>query len=94
MNEQPLIPSDDIQLLLATLPPTIRTPMEELPRADLLEIVLDVGRPAQARYPDRAVDLGSGPVTREHLDRVVASLGEFSGDNRAGIEGTLHRISA
>ncbi|WP_420018518.1 R3H domain-containing nucleic acid-binding protein [Thiohalorhabdus methylotrophus] len=68
--------------------------MADLPLEGLVEIVLDVGRPAQARYPDHARDLGPETVTREHLDRVVASLGEFSADNRAGIEGTLHRISA
>ncbi|SCX93384.1 Stage III sporulation protein SpoIIIAA [Thiohalorhabdus denitrificans] len=94
MNDQSPVHTDDLQLLLATLPHPLRERMEDLPHADLVEVVLDVGRPAQARYPDRAVDLTSGAVTREHIDRVVASVGEFSADNRAGIEGTLHRISA
>ena len=33
-------------------------------------------------------------VTREDLENLVARLGEFGDDNRAGIERTLHRISA
>ena len=38
--------------------------------------------------------LGREPVTREDLDYVVSRVGEFAADNRAGIERTLHRISA
>jgi len=85
---------DDLSLLLATLPPTLREALDPLPADDLVEIVLDVGRPPEARFLDRTVDLADTPVTREQLERVVATVGEFSSDNRAGIEGTLHRISA
>jgi len=55
---------------------------------------MDLGRPAQARFPGEAVQLGRDPVSREELDHVVAAVGVFSDDNRAGIERTLHRISA
>lgn len=33
-------------------------------------------------------------ISRDDLDTAVAAVGEFGWDNRAGVEGTLHRISA
>jgi DNA polymerase III delta prime subunit len=56
--------------------------------------VLDLGRVPEARYPGRALNLGEEPVQRCDLAAVVERLGVFGGDNRAGIERTLHRISA
>src|SRR5207237_8594195 len=61
---------------------------------ELLEIVLDLGRPAEARYPERVIELGNHGVTFEDIDYVVSRVGTFGKDNRAGIERTLHRISA
>jgi stage III sporulation protein SpoIIIAA len=86
--------TDDLDLLLATLPEALRAALRPFPRGDLLEVVMDLGRRAQARFPGGAVDLSDEPVDREDLDRVIGSVGEFGADNRAGIEGTLHRISA
>ena len=86
--------TDDLHLLTATLPQSLRVALKALPCDDLLEIVMDLGRPAQARFPGRAVDLSGQPVSHDDLHRCVAAVGEFSADNRAGIEGTLHRISA
>ncbi len=63
-------------------------------RDSLLEVVLDLGRVPEARYPGRAVALATEPVERADLAAVVNQLGAFGGDNRAGIERTLHRISA
>lgn len=63
-------------------------------RDSLLEVVLDLGRVPEARYPGRAVALAAQPVERADLAAVVNQLGAFGGDNRAGIERTLHRISA
>ncbi|GAB6067864.1 R3H domain-containing nucleic acid-binding protein [Methylothermus subterraneus] len=86
--------NDDLELLLQTLPGSLRDRLAELPNEDLLEIVLDLGRPPQARYADRSLLLAETPVTRADLNYVVDWVGEFGADNRAGIEGTLHRISA
>ncbi|HZU76429.1 MAG TPA: R3H domain-containing nucleic acid-binding protein, partial [Dehalococcoidia bacterium] len=61
---------------------------------ELLEIVMDLGRLPSARYPGREVVLGGVEVTQADLDIVVSRIGEFGDDNRAGIERTLHRISA
>lgn len=86
--------SDDLQLLLKTLPDSLQEKLAGLPKEGLLEIVMDLGRLPQARYADRAVILAETPVTRADLGYVVNLVGEFGADNRAGIEGTLHRISA
>lgn len=60
---------------------------------DLLEIVLDLGRWPEARFFSREVRLSEQEVTREEIDYVVDRVSEFTTDNRAGIERTLHRIS-
>lgn len=85
---------DDLHLLTATLPRHLREALNENPQQDLLEIVMDLGRLPQARFPRSTVTLSDRPVSRADLDGVVASVGAFGADNRAGIEGTLHRISA
>lgn len=84
----------DLFLLIAALPAPLQERLQALPRDDLVEVVMDLGRAPEARFADSAQTLGEQPVTREELDHVVAQLGEFSADNRAGIERTLHRISA
>lgn len=86
--------TDDLALLISALPATLQEALSKLPREELLEVVLDLGRLPQARLPGRAMDLAETPVTRADLDQVVSNVGEFGADNRAGIEGTLHRISA
>lgn len=86
--------SDDLEALLSTLPTAIRRAMEVRGDEDgLLEIVLDLGRPPYARYLEGEVVLREKEVTNAELQLVVASLGEFGADNRAGIPRTLHRIA-
>src|SRR5213080_56088 len=77
------------------MPPHIRDALHR--QADfknLIEVVMDLGRPPKAPFPNRAVNLSDSPITREDLDYVVHRVGAFTQDNRAGIERTLHRISA
>src|ERR687893_1159682 len=89
------IMADDLDQLLAVLPPHICDPLEALQdRRDLLEVVMDLGREPEARLPGREVVLSTHPVTEEDIDYVVQRIGTFGDDNRAGIERTLHRISA
>ncbi len=77
------------------LPPTVQSALAApQSRAQLLEVVLDLGRVPEARYPGRAQALGETLIGRADLAEVVQRLGPFGGDNRAGIERTLHRISA
>jgi stage III sporulation protein SpoIIIAA len=87
--------ADDLDALLGVLPAHIRQALvEQLENSELLEIVLDLGRPPEARYPHREVILSHTEVTDVDIEHVVSRIGCFSGDNRAGIERTLHRISA
>jgi len=85
---------DDLTLLIETLPNELQQALEKLPREDLLEVVMDLGRPPQARLPGKSINLSEIPVQQADLDQVISTLGQFGADNRAGIEGTLHRISA
>ncbi len=87
--------TDDLALLLDVLPPTIRGMLEANPQCEaLLEVVLDLGRLPQARFFTQTEDLPATPVSRADIDYVVAHVSVFGKDNRAGIERTLHRISA
>jgi stage III sporulation protein SpoIIIAA len=86
--------TDDLDVLLGVLPQRIRDLLNTPNRDELLEIVLDLGRPPEARFSDTFVYLDKEPVTREEIAEVVEKIGEFGSDNRAGIERTLHRISA
>jgi len=87
--------TDNLAQLLEVLPPAIRQHIETAePLDDLLEIVLDLGRIPEARFPNRVIELGRQPVTNEDIEYVVCRVGTFGKDNRAGIERTLHRISA
>ena len=86
---------DDLDALLAVLPPRVRVPLEAREDVhELLESILDLGRSPEARFPGREVILDSREVDTEDLELVVSRVGEFGGDNRAGIPRTLHRISA
>ena len=87
--------TDDLDRLLEVLPAVVRTSLESPERREqLLEVVLDLGRIPEARYPGRVLALGEVPIERTDLVAVLERLGPFGGDNRAGIERTLHRISA
>ncbi len=87
--------TDNIDALIAVLPPDIARALYEANRFDdLLEVVLDLGRPCEARYSGTEVRLTEHEVAQEDIDYVVQRIGDFGDDNRAGIERTLHRISA
>jgi stage III sporulation protein SpoIIIAA len=96
MSQQRRI-TDDLQALLGVLPETIVTAVNHAGDFDkLLEIILDLGRVPTARYASRAEEyvLREKEITREELDFVIGRIGNFDADNRAGLERTLHRISA
>ena len=87
--------TDNLEQLLDVLPSLIRQRLEEQEDVeDLLEIVMDLGREPEARFPLRVLQLSDIAVKAEDLEYVVSRVGTFGKDNRAGIERTLHRISA
>ncbi len=87
--------TDDLDALLDRLPPYIAQPIQKRrERGDLLEVIMDLGRLPQARYPEEEVTLTDKEVTAEDIEYVVSRIGNFGDDNRAGIARTLHRISA
>lgn len=87
--------TDDLNKLLSILPTSIRQNIDHHPQRDaLVEVVLDLGRRPEARFPGKAEYLSETPVSIEDLNECIAKVGDFGGDNRAGIERTLHRISA
>ena len=86
---------DNLDLLLEVLPLPVREALLHEPGLqELLEVVLDLGRPPEARYVAKTVHLLNNPVSREEIRFTVARVGTFTHDNRAGITRTLHRISA
>jgi len=87
--------TDDLDALLDILPPRIRQPLcQQKDISELLEVVLDLGRPPEARFPQREVVLNPKEVNQPDIDYVASHISSFGDDNRAGIERTLHRISA
>jgi stage III sporulation protein SpoIIIAA len=87
--------TDNLDVLLGVLPDGISAALRRTNRWDeLLEILLDLGRVPTARYIDGETLLDEREVGREMIDYVVGRIGEFDADNRAGMERTLHRISA
>jgi stage III sporulation protein SpoIIIAA len=87
--------TDDLDALLGVLPGSIVEAVHKSNDYDnLLEIILDLGRVPTARYVQGEVVLSNKEIARLELDHVVERIGEFDADNRAGLERTLHRISA
>src|SRR4030066_551296 len=81
--------------LLNIFPPHIKTPLlKQTDISELLEVVIDLGREPEARFPKREVVLDKKEIDTSDIEYVVTRMGEFGEDNRAGIERTLHRISA
>ncbi|MBI2845345.1 MAG: AAA family ATPase [Chloroflexi bacterium] len=87
--------TDDLDALLAVLPPDLAQAIRETDEKEsLLEIVLDLGRRPEARYLHKEATLRDTETPETDIEYVVTRIGHFGDDNRAGIERTLHRISA
>jgi stage III sporulation protein SpoIIIAA len=86
--------TDDLSKLLAILPDYLSQAINDHPQKDnLIEVVMDLGRPPEARFPGGGEYLSETVITQDDLQYSIERVGIFSGDNRAGIERTLHRIS-
>ena len=89
---------DDIAAFLNVLPPSVRSGLDGKVNhthdvSGLLEVIIDLGRVPEARFVDGSEILSEDEVSRWDIDTVIAGLGRFGDDNRAGIERTLHRFS-
>jgi stage III sporulation protein SpoIIIAA len=83
---------DDLDLFLEILPKKITKNIEKKIH-ELIEVVLDLGRPPVVIYSDHKKTLESEIVSALDISFVLGKLGHVGDDNRAGIEKTLHRIS-
>lgn len=85
---------EDLQALLILLPERVRQSIEKIGNEpELLEIVMDLGRPPSARYVSGERVLHPDETTQAEINKVVNGIGDFDDDNRAGIARTLHRIA-
>ena len=87
--------TDDLHKLFEVLPPAVADAVIRANNIDsLIEIIIDLGRVPKARFVNGEVELSQREVTHQDITYVVERIGEFDADNRAGLERTLHRISA
>jgi len=87
----------DLQKLLELLPEQLYKSLLAKGHSlnDLQEIIMDYGRMPELRYTDnRIVYIDDMIISQIEINQVVEKIGSFNTDNRAGIEKTLHRISA
>lgn len=94
MEQTRLEPDDDFLLLVNVLPLALQAAVRELPPGQVLEVVMDLGRPPEVRLLEGSRRLREEPVEQAELEHVLAQVGPPGEDNRAGIERTLHRVSA
>lgn len=87
---------EEVNKLLEVLPPRIHEYVKtHNDLSNIIEIVLDLGKPAEVRFVNDSVFyIPAEPIHQEDVDFVTGKVGQFTSDNRAGIERTLHRISA
>ena len=86
---------DDLDALLDVLPPSISGPLRRRDDCgELLEVVMDLGRVPEARFLNYEVALIPEEISQQDIEHVTSRISAFGDDNRAGIERTLHRLSA
>lgn len=86
---------NDLEKLVEILPEKIRGQLDYPKMEDAIEIVLDIGRVPEVRHADGKIEyLGTNIVNLEDIEYITSRVQEFTSDNRSGIPGTLHRISA
>jgi stage III sporulation protein SpoIIIAA len=88
--------ANDLEQLLDILPSFVSNPLKDHQKHEqLVEVILDIGRRPEARFSGGSTCyLSYRTILWQDLDSILKRLGKFNGDNRTGIEKTLHRISA
>ena len=86
---------NDLERLLAIMPQKVVNNLSCEKLDDVIEIVLDIGRVPEVRHSGGKIEkLNCDVVNDEDITFITSHLQEFTHDNRSGIPGTLHRISA
>lgn len=86
---------NDLEKLVEILPQRIRQHLSYEKMEDVIEIVLDIGRAPEIRHADGKIEyIDVANVDYEDISYITSHVQEFTSDNRSGIPGTLHRISA
>ncbi len=86
---------NDLDKLIEILPNRIKGLLDYSKMEDAIEIVLDIGRVPEIRHADGKIEyLGGDEISTEDIEHITSRVQEFTSDNRSGIPGTLHRISA
>ncbi len=86
---------NDLDKLVNILPDRIREHINYAQMDDAIEIVLDIGRVPEIRHSDGKIEyLDTSEITYDDINHITSQVQEFTSDNRSGIPGTLHRISA
>lgn len=86
---------NDLDKLVTILPPKLRAHLDYAKMQDVIEIVLDIGRVPEIRHSGGLIEyIECGLVQDEDIIHITSRIQEFTSDNRSGIPGTLHRISA
>ncbi|KAF9597930.1 hypothetical protein IFM89_022680 [Coptis chinensis] len=85
----------ELEIFLELVPLRMRNELLEHDEiGNLIEVVMDLGRKPIARFPSGDWVVSEQPVRLEDLRHAVSKVGDFSDDNRSGINHSLHRISA
>ena len=87
--------NNDLEKLIDVIPPKIGWQLRDKPIETAIEIVIDLGRLPEIRYLDGKIEfIGEKEVLQEDINYLIERIDDFTTDNRSGIPGTLHRISA
>ncbi|XP_071713814.1 protein SEEDLING PLASTID DEVELOPMENT 1-like [Rutidosis leptorrhynchoides] len=85
----------ELDMFLELVPLRMRNKLfEHTEIGNMIEVVMDLGRQPLARFPSGDWVISNDPVNLQDLHHAISKVGEFSDDNRSGIDHSLHRISA
>lgn len=86
---------NDLDRLIEVLPDKVKRYITYQQMEDVIEIVLDIGRTPEIRHAGGRIEyLGNEIVNDDDISYITQRIQSFTSDNRSGIPGTLHRISA
>mgnify|MGYP001397150151 CR=1 FL=1 len=85
---------NEIDKFIKIFPLPIQKQINKLEKNELIEVIIDLGRPFKIRLKEDEFEISKRKVNAKDLLQITKKLSGFGDDNRAGLENTLHRISA